>query len=451
MALDRQPKTFFLAVPKEIRDEVYRLCLLTRHTKRASFLHPAIPHSLDLAILRTCRQIHEEYSYILYCENAFVRIVTDLNFRANYIAAGGVACITSGEDTTRCTKVHPSRIDYSLEATLRFRTFPANDWIDREPTIQLSHNEWHDYRSAQFLVAVEDLPTFCAILCFLKNDKGARIRCWSMDLRLPISCYRPEPIIPTPGELTKLLTPFTHFWGVEHVRTRGLIYNNNLTRSLGSSHSPGTMTLLDRLDLLLELRRQVDRSKESNGSLETLVLCQKALTAHKDFKSAVGAVNKDERLPSDHCTYPGFRFKNVERAEWLVIHSRQISSFLDLRLWSRVKEEVDLFRGFNFWPYTNLELECRGSLHYYGALASIIESNTNSTKEHLAKALCFFKFLKAKNKKDSIPDMFVGQRKQLEDLHGRINTGEESDNDLLREELLWAPNILQWKGLDHRS
>jgi len=41
------------------------------------------------------------------------------------------------------------------------------------------------------------------------------------------------------------------------------------------------MTLLDRLDLLLELRRQADQSKESNASLETLVICQKALTVHK--------------------------------------------------------------------------------------------------------------------------------------------------------------------------
>lgn len=211
------------------------------------------------------------------------------------------------------------------------------------------------------------------------------------------------------------------------------------------------MTLLDRLDLLLELRRQADRSKESSGSLETLVICHKALTAHKHFESAIGAVNKDERLLSDHCTYPGFRFKTVERAEWVVIHSRQISSFLDLRLCSRVKEEADLFRSFNFWPHTSLGLECRGLLHYYGALASIIESNMDSTKEHIAKALCFFKLLKAKNKKDSIPDTFVGQRKQLEDLHGRISTGEKSDNDLLRGELLSAPNVLQWKNLDHHG
>jgi len=127
MALNRQPKTCFLALPKEIRDEVYRLCLLTRHTKRASFLHPAIPHSLDLAILRICRQIHDESSYIVYCENAFVRIVTDLKLQATDIAATGVACVSSGEDTTICTRVHPSRIDYDLEATLRFRAFGATE------------------------------------------------------------------------------------------------------------------------------------------------------------------------------------------------------------------------------------------------------------------------------------------------------------------------------------
>lgn len=114
MALYRQPEKCFLSLLREIRDEVYRLCLLTRHTKRAYFLHPAIPHSLDLAILRICRQIHEESSHILYCENAFVRIVTDLELQATDIAARGVACISSGDNTIRCTKVHPSGIDYNL-------------------------------------------------------------------------------------------------------------------------------------------------------------------------------------------------------------------------------------------------------------------------------------------------------------------------------------------------
>jgi hypothetical protein len=449
MALYRQPEKCFLSLPREIRDEVYRLCLLTRHTKRACFLHPAIPHSLDLVILRICRQIHEESSHILYCENAFVRIVTDLKLQATDIAARGVACISSGENTTRCTRVHPSRIDYSLEATLRFRTFYATEWIDEKPIAQLSHNEWHDYRSAQFLVAVEDLSTFCAILCFLKDDRGASIRCWSMDIRLPISRHRPEPVIPSSAKLSELLTPFTHFWGVEHVQTRGLIYDNILMSSLVPNHPPKTMTLLDRLDLLLEFRREAEPSKESNASLETLVICQKALTVHTKFSYALRAVNKNERLPSDHDIYPGVRFKTIERAEWVVIHARLMYSFLDLRLWSRVKEEADLFRRFYLWslgPCTNLELESRGTLHYYGALASIIESNTISTTEHMEKALGFFKTLKAKNKRESIPDMFVGQRKQLEDLNGRISTGEESDNDSLRRELLSAPNILQWKA-----
>jgi len=270
-----------------------------------------------------------------------------------------------------------------------------------------------------------------------------------MDIRLPISCHRPEPVRPSSAELSELLTPFTHFWGVEHVQTRGLIYENILMSSLVPNHPPKTMTLLDRLDLLLELRRQADRSKESNASLETLVICRKALTVHTRFSYALRAVKKNERLPSDHGIYPWVRFKTMERAEWVVIHARLMYSFLDLRLWSRMREEADLFRHFYFWPLgprTNLELECRGTLHYYGALASIIESNTISTTEHMEKALGFFKILKAKNKRESIPDIFVGQRKQLEDLNGRISTGEESDDDSLRRELLSAPNILQWKA-----
>lgn len=174
------------------------------------------------------------------------------------------------------------------------------------------------------------------------------------------------------------------------------------------------MTLLDRLDLLLELRQQADRSKESNASLETLVICQKALTVHEQFSNAVAAVNKNRRLPSDHHTYPGLRFRTVERAERVVIHAHLIHSFFELRSWSRVKEEADWFTDFWFrGPSTNLELECRGTLHYFGALASIIESDTDSAEDHINRALCFFKILKVKNEGEKIPDMFVGQRKRL--------------------------------------
>lgn len=47
--------------------------------------------------------------------------------------------------------------------------------------------------------------------------------------------------------------------------------------------------------------------------------------------------------------------------------------------------------------------------------------------------------------------MFVGQRKQLEDLHGRISTEEVSDDNLLRGELLLTPNTLQWKALTNTA
>lgn len=109
---------------------------------------------------------------------------------------------------------------------------------DEEPEIQLRHNERQDYRSAQFLVVVEDLSTFCAILCLSTDDEGDRFCCWSMDLRLPVSYYRPEPVIPSSEKILELLTPFTHFCSVEHVQTRGLIYNNILMSSLVLSVPP---------------------------------------------------------------------------------------------------------------------------------------------------------------------------------------------------------------------
>ena len=211
MGSDPQPTKCFLDLPREIRDEVYHLCLLIRYTKRTLFYHSAIPHSLQLALLQTCGLIHEESSYILYCANKFVRIVTNLEIEATDIAARGVACLTSGENTSLCTRVHPLRIDYDLEATLRFGTFDASSWRGEEPKSQLRRYKTRGLHSAIFLIAAEDLATSCAILCFPKTEKGARIGCWSIDLRQPISCYRPEPAVPSPQEQLNLVRPSKQF------------------------------------------------------------------------------------------------------------------------------------------------------------------------------------------------------------------------------------------------
>lgn len=64
------PKSGFLALPGEIRNEIYRMLLTTRYTFPNDFLKT--PLSLHPAILRVNRQINEEATNVLHGDNYWI-------------------------------------------------------------------------------------------------------------------------------------------------------------------------------------------------------------------------------------------------------------------------------------------------------------------------------------------------------------------------------------------
>lgn len=84
MATDtfQQPRFKFLSLPAEIRIEIYRLVLRqstpVRPGRSSSSYWPDFPLKLSAQLLRTCRQIHAEGLPILYGENTFSIIISNL-------------------------------------------------------------------------------------------------------------------------------------------------------------------------------------------------------------------------------------------------------------------------------------------------------------------------------------------------------------------------------------
>jgi hypothetical protein len=76
-----------LDLPRELRDQIYRIALtdpnpfstyVFRYTWRREFESAGaghIPVHFNVALLRTCRQIHEEASSVLYGENTFLMMI----------------------------------------------------------------------------------------------------------------------------------------------------------------------------------------------------------------------------------------------------------------------------------------------------------------------------------------------------------------------------------------
>ena len=82
--------TGFLKLPSELRVEIYRILLLTTNLECSApfeIPHQERPH---VSIIRTCRQIRSEATYVLYQENTFVHLTTaDMNPRADLKVMGG--------------------------------------------------------------------------------------------------------------------------------------------------------------------------------------------------------------------------------------------------------------------------------------------------------------------------------------------------------------------------
>lgn len=153
----------FLRVPREVRDQIYRYLLSTKHTKHncrepeMDTLRCVYTYQFHTSILFTNRQVYNEASNIFYMENLFIRV--NSVERGPYWQPGpngvcnGLPILSKGPKAQACTR-HVMEID--LIPRLR---------------------EYDHHRNHHFIFACHDLSMFCRALrvmdgCYHLETKG---------------------------------------------------------------------------------------------------------------------------------------------------------------------------------------------------------------------------------------------------------------------------------------
>lgn len=180
-----------LDLPTEVRLEIFRQLLLTKHTKRAVPYQLAIPHTLQPAVLCVCRQFHQEAGHVLYRENVFVHIVTNYRFLGDELKLAGLALITTG-GAAQCFAHYSLRAIFAFHLPQDIRPF-----------------NYH------FMIPAEDLELFCLLFWLLRVRRLHQIT-----LRLTV--------LPPVGDLQRsiakqesLIRPFQQLWHIARAAVDG--------------------------------------------------------------------------------------------------------------------------------------------------------------------------------------------------------------------------------------
>lgn len=179
-----------LDLPTEVRLEIFRQLLLTKHTKRAAPYQFAFPHTLQPAVLCVCRQFHQEAAHVLYRENVFVHIMTNYRFLDDDLHFAGLASIARGGAAHRFAH-------YSLRAVFAFHALPQ------------------DMGPYHLMIPAEDLELFCMLFWLLRVRRLHQIT-----LHLTV--------LPPIGDLQRsiakqesLLRPFQQLWHIARAAVDG--------------------------------------------------------------------------------------------------------------------------------------------------------------------------------------------------------------------------------------
>lgn len=177
-------------LPTEVRLEIFRQLLLTKHSKRAAPYQFAFPHTLQPAVLCVCRQFHQEAGHVLYRENVFVHIMTNYRFLGDDLHFAGLASIARGRAAHRFAH-------YSLRAVFAFHALPQ------------------DVGPYHFMIPAEDLELFCMLFWLLRVRRLHQIT-----LHLTV--------LPPIGDLQRsiakqesLLRPFQQLWHIARAAVDG--------------------------------------------------------------------------------------------------------------------------------------------------------------------------------------------------------------------------------------
>ncbi|EPS40842.1 hypothetical protein H072_5269 [Dactylellina haptotyla CBS 200.50] len=207
----------FLRLPRELRDQIYTLVLsfdtpkIPQASANPDFMSEYKHLSLDLSLLRACRQVHDEAAEIFYGHNTFViRVVTQIeakhvkvNWMAPWESLGyyytiGIRpseVVISGEDSSEDMNVIEEGTG-DLRLPSRYR-----------PLIRRLRIDIEDFRKEVFFLPKSNLQ------CRRFSDQSSQM------MLIPLA-ERLKPILEAPGEKLKvhiniistLLTPEQHLW-----------------------------------------------------------------------------------------------------------------------------------------------------------------------------------------------------------------------------------------------
>ena len=293
-------------LPTEVRMEIFRLLLLTKHTRRAAPYQPATCHALQPAILRVCYQFRQEAGDVLYRENIFVHVTTNYALLEYDLRTAGLCALVRG----RLACQFPF---YSLRASLKY-DLPA-------PALST-----HD-----FMIPGEDLEVCCSLLWLLKIGHYHQIT-----LRLTVLSPFPD-LVPNIAKQESLILPFRNSWHVARAAVDGVVdlaVASQLKKAL-----TGKLPRVPEAVLVfaLSLEEQGDQFLQQRNYYESAVTYHKAFAACQQLHHRPG-YNLFSGISRPFSKDPS----NISCRLMLNI----VLSFLRLEAWQDVVESTARFHVF---------------------------------------------------------------------------------------------------------
>ncbi len=191
------PKPSLLTLPLELRNEIYRH-LLSTHLTRVDLGLGLARYNLQLAILATNRQTHDEGTAILR-ENKFISILTSwTSFKQDILVQGKFPTIVEGQihDTVRLPAPY-------MLVVLDFMGG------DSDPDV------FYDY-----LTCLDNLPHLCRLLFYASCQFGNFTQLLHITLAIQDPPGRPKTVVPKKLQ-EELMMPFAILKGLDQLTVKG--------------------------------------------------------------------------------------------------------------------------------------------------------------------------------------------------------------------------------------
>lgn len=291
-----------LDLPTEVRLEIFRQLLLTKHTKRAPPYQLAMPHTLQPAVLCVCRQFQQEAGDVLYRENVFVLIVTNYRFLVDDLGLAGLASLSRGGAAQRFAR-------YSLRAVFAFHASDLGPYTN------------------YFMIPAEDLELFCSLFWLLRVRRYHQIT-----LHLTVL----PPIGDQQRSIAKqeaLLRPFQQLWHIARAAVDGDVDPCVVQRLKKSLTEKIPLSAEARLRFVMSLEAEGDQCLRRSDYFGGAVTYYKAFATCQTFTPFI-----------DQCFASGSASKPVSEILGSKVSLRLMSNitlaFLKLRAWNDVMESA---------------------------------------------------------------------------------------------------------------